>query len=64
MRLEGHFESSSTLQRNERVKLAALLFNRQQHVDLFAYSTRRAPLGRRVCCLVMTMRTKTANAWD
>src|SRR5262245_32262673 len=85
MRLEGHFESSSTLQRNERVKLAAsfwnnvgagmviggmagaffldkppgaltkigiamtctwlaLLFNRQRHVDLYAYSARRAPL--------------------
>src|SRR5262245_66254406 len=27
MRLEGHFESSSTLQRNERVKLAASFWN-------------------------------------
>ena len=27
MRLEGHFESRSTLQRNERVKLAALFWN-------------------------------------
>jgi len=27
MRLEEHFESSSTLQRNERVKLAALFWN-------------------------------------
>jgi hypothetical protein len=27
MRLEEHFESSSTLQRNERVKLAASLWN-------------------------------------
>jgi hypothetical protein len=25
----------------------ALLFNRQQHVDLFAHSTRSAPLGQR-----------------
>ena len=28
MRLEEHFESSSTLQRNERVKLAASLWNK------------------------------------
>jgi hypothetical protein len=27
MRLEEHFESSSTLQRNERVKLAAWFWN-------------------------------------
>jgi hypothetical protein len=27
MRLEEHFESSSTLQRNERVKLAASFWN-------------------------------------
>ena len=90
MRLEEHFESRSTLQRNERVKLAAsfwnnvgagmviggmagaffldkpadawakigiaigrtcawlaLLFARQQHADLFAHSTRRAPLAQR-----------------